>query len=109
VLAAALFAHESAAFGVHVPAGLDVDLLLLWLAGRLAARRAVVSLAARGGCAGVASGWMVAGVAGFAEQVGERGDGFEQQGVDAVLLVGGAVGAELGDGAAVLGLGGELA
>ena len=55
------------------------------------------------------SGWMVAGVAVFAEQAGERGDGFERQGVDAVLLVGGAVGAELGDGAAVLGLGGELA
>jgi hypothetical protein len=52
---------------------------------------------------------MAAGVAGFAEQVGERGDGFEQQGVDAGLLVGGAAGAELGDGPAVLGLGGELA
>jgi hypothetical protein len=77
---------------------------------RLAARRAVVSLAARGGgCAGVVSGWMAAGVAGFAEQVGERGDGFEQQGVDAGLLVGGAAGAGLGGGAAVLGLGGELA
>jgi hypothetical protein len=58
VLAAALFAHESAAFGVHVPAGLDVDLLLLWLAGRLAARRVVVSLAARGGAV---PGWRQAG------------------------------------------------
>ena len=46
---------------------------------------------------------------GCAEQAGERGDGFEQQGVDAGLLVGGAAGAELGDSAAVLGLGGELA
>ena len=35
LLAVALFAHESAAFGVHVPADLDVDLLLLLrLAGR---------------------------------------------------------------------------
>jgi hypothetical protein len=46
---------------------------------------------------------------GCAEEAGERGDGFEQQGVEAGLLVGGAAGAELGDGAAVLGLGGELA
>jgi hypothetical protein len=48
-------------------------------------------------------------VAGLAEKAGEDGDGFEQQGVDAGLLVGGAVGAELGDRAAVLGLAGELA
>src|ERR1039457_6443257 len=61
-------------------------------------------------------GWMAGpGVPGrgravrLAEQFGERGDGFEQQGVDAGLLVGGAAGAEFGDGAAVLGLGGELA
>ena len=54
-----------------------------------------------GGRAGVGSG--------CAEEAGERGDGLEQQGVGAVLLVGGAAGAELGDGAAVLGLGGELA
>jgi hypothetical protein len=46
---------------------------------------------------------------GCAEEAGERGDGFEQQGVEAGLLVGGAAGAEFGDGAAVLGLGGELA
>jgi hypothetical protein len=46
---------------------------------------------------------------GFGEQAGERVDRFEQQGVDAGLLVGGAAGAELGDRAAVLGLGGELA
>ena len=82
VLAATVFAHESAAFGVHVLAGAGVDV--------------------RRGCrAGVGSG--------CAEEAGERGDGFEQQGVDAGLLVGGAAGAELGDGAAVLGLGGELA
>jgi hypothetical protein len=46
---------------------------------------------------------------GCAEKAGEHGDGFEQQGVDAGLLVGGAAGFELGDGVAVLGLGGELA
>jgi hypothetical protein len=46
---------------------------------------------------------------GCAEEAGEHGDGFEQQSVDAGLLVGDAAGAELGDGAAVLGLGGELA
>jgi hypothetical protein len=49
------------------------------------------------------------GVAGCAEQGGEGVDGFEQQGVDAGLLVGGAAGVEAGDGPAVLGLGGELA
>jgi hypothetical protein len=46
---------------------------------------------------------------GRAEQAGERGDRFLHESVDAGLLVGGAFGAELGDGAAVLGLGGELA
>jgi hypothetical protein len=46
---------------------------------------------------------------GWAEEAGERRDGLEQQGVDAGLLVGGVAGAELGDGAAVLVLGGELA
>jgi len=46
---------------------------------------------------------------GCAEEAGQRGDGFEQQGVDAGLLVGGAAGAELGDGAAVLSPGGEVA
>ena len=86
LLAAAVFAHESAAFGVHVLASLGGD-LRLW--GR------------PGGRAGVGSG--------CAEEPGERGDGFEQQGVEAGLLVGGAAGAELGDGTAVLGLGGELA
>jgi hypothetical protein len=52
---------------------------------------------------------VVAGVAGCAEQAGERVDRFEQQRVEAGLLVGGAAGAEFGDRAAVLGLGGELA
>jgi hypothetical protein len=47
--------------------------------------------------------------AGCAEEAGERGDGFEQQGVDAGLLVGGVPGVVFGDGATVLGLGGELA
>ena len=52
---------------------------------------------------------MAAGSVWLVEQAGERGDGFEQQGVGAGLLVGGVMGAELGDRAAVLGLGGELA
>jgi len=47
--------------------------------------------------------------AGRAGEAGERGDGFEQQGVDAGLLVGGVAGLVAGDGAAVLGLRGELA
>ena len=82
LLAAAVFAHESAAFGVDVLAGAGGDV--------------------RRGCrAGVGSG--------CAEEAGECGDGFEQQGVEAGLLVGGAAGAEVGDGAAVPGLGGELA
>jgi hypothetical protein len=81
-MSATVFAHESAAFGVHVLAGASGDV--------------------RWGCrAGVGSG--------CAEEAGERGDGFEQQGVEWGLLVGGAAGAELGDGAAVFGLGGELA
>jgi hypothetical protein len=80
LLAATVFAHESAAFGVHVLAGAGVDLRLSCRVG-----------------------------SGCAEEAGERGDGFEQQGVEAGLLVGGAAGAELGDGAAVPGLGGELA
>jgi hypothetical protein len=46
---------------------------------------------------------------GVAEDAGEDGDRFEQQGVDAGLLVGGAAGAEFGDRAAVLGLAGKLA
>jgi hypothetical protein len=68
------------------------------------------SLAGRWGMPGRRrSGWVVAGSAWFAEQAGKRGGGFEQQRVGAGLLVGGAAGVELGDGAAVLGLGGELA
>ena len=80
VLAATVFAHESAAFGVQVLAGAGVDLRLSCRVG-----------------------------SGCAKEAGERSDGFEQQGVEAGLLVGGAAGVELGDGAAVLGLGGELA
>jgi hypothetical protein len=49
------------------------------------------------------------GPAWLAEQAGKRGDGFEQQRVEAGLLVGGAAGVKLGDGAAVFGLGSELA
>jgi hypothetical protein len=45
----------------------------------------------------------------LAEEAGEHGDGFEQQGVDAGLLVGVVPGLVFGDGAAVLGLAGELA
>ncbi len=54
------------------------------------------------------AGRVVAG-AGCAEEAGQRRDCLLQQGVEAGLLVGGAAGAELGDGAAVLVLGGELA
>jgi len=68
------------------------------------------SLADRWGIPGRSrSGLVVAGSAWFGEQAGKRGDGFEQQRVGAGLLVGGAAGLELADGAAVLGLGGELA
>jgi hypothetical protein len=52
---------------------------------------------------------VVAGSAWFAEQAGERGDDFGQQRVDPDLLVGCVAGAELGGGAVVLGLGGQLA
>jgi hypothetical protein len=45
----------------------------------------------------------------LAEEGGERGDDFVEQGVDAGLLVGEVPGLVAGDGAAVLGLGGELA
>jgi hypothetical protein len=45
----------------------------------------------------------------LAEEAGERCDRFLEEGVDALLLVGGVSGAELGDGAVVFGLGGELA
>jgi hypothetical protein len=51
---------------------------------------------------------VVAGVVRSGEEAGERADRFEQQRVEAGLLVGGVPGAELGDGAAVVGLGGEL-
>ena len=44
-----------------------------------------------------------------AEEVGEHGDDFEQQGIGAGLLVGEVPGLVVGDGAAVLGLAGELA
>src|ERR1019366_10415171 len=80
------FAHVAAALGVHVSAWPGED---GWRGGP-------------GSGAGGPDGRL-------AEQFGERGDGFEQQGVDAGLLVGGVAGAEFGDGAAVLGLGGELA
>jgi hypothetical protein len=50
-----------------------------------------------------------AGGLGRAEKGGERGDGLEQQGVEAGLLAGCAAGAEFGDGAVVLVPGGELA
>jgi len=46
---------------------------------------------------------------GCAEQARERVDRFEEQRVDAGLLVSGMAGAEFGDRPAVLGLGGELA
>ena len=58
--------------------------------------------------AGGSAGRVVAG-AGCAEEAGKRRDCLLQQRVEAGLLVGGAAGAELGDGAAVLVLGGELA
>jgi hypothetical protein len=45
----------------------------------------------------------------LAEEAGERGDDFEQLGIDPGLLVGEVPGPVFGDGAAVLGLGGELA
>jgi hypothetical protein len=45
----------------------------------------------------------------LAEEAGERGDDFEQLGIHTGLLVGEVPGLVFGDGAAVLGLGGELA
>jgi len=51
---------------------------------------------------------VVAG-AGCAEEAGKRRDCLLQQRVEAGLLVGGVTGAEFGDGAVVLVLGGELA
>jgi hypothetical protein len=68
-----------------------------------------------GACAGARSARVrgqagrVSAVIGSAEETGERADRFEQQSVEAGLLVGGVAGAELGDRAAVVGLGGELA
>src|ERR1019366_1980686 len=53
--------------------------------------------------------WGWAGVRGGAEEGGERGYPFECRRGDAGLLVGGVAGAEPGDRAAVLCLGGELA
>jgi hypothetical protein len=82
LLAATLSAHEPATFGVHGSA-------VLGDGG-----------GGRGGC------WFLVPVG--AEQAGKRGDHFLQEGVDALLLVGGASGVEVGDGAAVLGLGGKL-
>ena len=72
--------------------------------------RHVLLAISRGACCRVVGlGWPVAVRAGRAEEAGERGDGFEQQGVGAGLLVGGVAGVVVGDSAAVLGLGGELA
>jgi hypothetical protein len=82
VLAATLSAHELAAFGVDVPAGLGGD--LCW-------RRRL--------------GWAAAGVVRPAEQAGERCDGLEQQRVESGLLVGGALGVEAGGEPIPVGLG----
>jgi len=92
VLAATLFAHDLATLGVHALAGLGDDGADVGGCGLTAGR----------------SGLLVAGSAWFAEQAGKRCDGFEQQCVNAGLLIGGALGVELGDRSAVLGLGGEL-
>jgi hypothetical protein len=81
LLAATLFAHESATFGVDVPAGLGGDLCWRW------------------------SGWAVAGVVRPAEETGERRDGLGQQRVESGLLVGGALGVEAGDEPVPLGQG----
>ena len=58
---------------------------------------------------GGVAGWAVAGVAGCVQEAGERCDCLEQQRVDPGVVVGVVTGAELGDGVAVFGLGGELA
>src|SRR6266852_7745909 len=86
VLADTLSAHDPAAFVVHVPAGLGGD---------------GVRVAGSGVLARVGSG--------LAEERGERGDQFLQQRVGAGLLVSQMPGVVVGDGAAVLGLAGELA
>src|SRR5205814_2918756 len=101
VLAATLFAHESAGFDVHVPAGLGGDVLGLGRPGeageqagwrRWRARAPGLALLCAAG-----SGRAVAGVTGCAEQAGERVDCFEGQRVDAGLLVGGPAGAAFAD------------
>jgi hypothetical protein len=62
----------------------------------------------RVGAAGVSA--VPAGVGSWlAQEAGERGDDFEELGIGAGLLVGEVPGLVFGDGAAVLGLGGELA
>jgi hypothetical protein len=61
------------------------------------------------GCGSLAAGCRACLWCRLAEQAGERGDCFEQQRVETGLLVGGVAGVELGDRAAVPGLGGELA
>ena len=103
VLAATLFAHDPAALRVHGSAWLGED---RWPGRWLG----LLMVGGAGGEASSGPGVLPAGRAcWFAEQAGERADRLEQQGVDAGLLVGGVPGSELGDGAAVLGLGGELA
>jgi hypothetical protein len=107
MLAATLFAHELAAFGVHVSAGFVV-ISVPGLAGVVVACRVGVA-GCGGGLCGGRSGWAAGVRAGCAEEAGERGDGFGQQGVDAGLLAGGVPGLVASDGAAVPGVGGELA
>jgi hypothetical protein len=92
VLAATLFDHRSAGFGVHVPASLDDDAGLGVLHARVCR-----------------SGWPARVGSGCAEEAGKSGDDFGQQGVDPVLFVVGVAVAEVGDSAAVLGFAGELA
>jgi hypothetical protein len=74
LLAATLSAHGSAAFDVHVLAGLGGD-AMLGVGVKLCCRRVVVAV----------------------EEAGERVDGFEEQRVDSGLLVGGVLGAEACD------------
>src|SRR5438876_12368013 len=85
-LAATLFAHESAGFDVYVPAGLGGDVLGLGRPGEAGERAGWRRWRARPpglALGGGGSGWAVAGVAGCAEQAGERVDRFEEQRVDA--------------------------
>jgi hypothetical protein len=82
-------------------------LTTIWQVSAFTFRRVLLTMIGAGPDAQVR---MLAGVgSGLVEKGGEGGDDFEQQGADAGLLVGGAVGAELRDGAAVLGLAGKLA